>query len=385
MDDILNQIHHACELARELETNLPHFVDNPPLILRSCEEVFGALNKAIHGLRSLYAPHYGTQMFSGEPSGSSSDIRAGEGSSHGGSYMQAMNLLQGPSMEEDNPLPGRGLPENETGMLDLRQLGLEIQGMMEIGGGSGCSGAAEANVEGFGRGGGEAPAAAMEGSSGSGKRPAGPLTQRSSRRRRDTDGTIVRVPALRTGNMELPPDDGYTWRKYGQKEILGSRFPRSYYRCTHKSYYGCEAKKQVQRLDEDPYTYEIKYCGNHSCHTSITPLLISSMAPTTTTNTNNPQGEAPMPEATAPPPSPPPTSTQLEIWFSRGFEHGQRETLPLIAPHGGEGSSTQAGPSQMQGGRDGDCPVADLADAMFNSGSSGSSMDAIFSEPKDDN
>lgn len=34
------------------------------------------------------------------------------------------------------------------------------------------------------------------------------------------------VPAHRMGNTELPPDDGYTWRKYGQKDILGSRFPR---------------------------------------------------------------------------------------------------------------------------------------------------------------
>ncbi|KAL0539785.1 hypothetical protein IC582_024003 [Cucumis melo] len=36
----------------------------------------------------------------------------------------------------------------------------------------------------------------------------------------------VRVGAPRIGNTELPPDDGFTWRKYGQKEILGSRFPR---------------------------------------------------------------------------------------------------------------------------------------------------------------
>lgn len=36
----------------------------------------------------------------------------------------------------------------------------------------------------------------------------------------------MRVAAPRIGNTELPPDDGFTWRKYGQKEILGSRFPR---------------------------------------------------------------------------------------------------------------------------------------------------------------
>lgn len=28
------------------------------------------------------------------------------------------------------------------------------------------------------------------------------------------------------GRMEFPPDDKYSWRKYGQKEILGSKFPR---------------------------------------------------------------------------------------------------------------------------------------------------------------
>lgn len=36
-----------------------------------------------------------------------------------------------------------------------------------------------------------------------------------------------RVPAQ--GNSEVPPD-AYIWRKYGQKEILGSKFPR-YYLC----------------------------------------------------------------------------------------------------------------------------------------------------------
>ncbi|KAM0023650.1 putative transcription factor WRKY family [Helianthus debilis subsp. tardiflorus] len=35
-----------------------------------------------------------------------------------------------------------------------------------------------------------------------------------------------RVPAPRMGNTEVPPEDGYSWRKYGQKEILGSKFPR---------------------------------------------------------------------------------------------------------------------------------------------------------------
>lgn len=197
MDDILNQIHHARELTRDIETNLPHLVDNPPLILSSCRKIVGALNKAMQGLHSLSASHSSTQVLFGETLGSHSDIgvgssmdiRAGEGSSRGGSYMQAIDLLRGPSMEEDNPLPGRGMPESETGVLDFRQLGLELQatsvamGMMDIGSGpGGCDGTTETNVETFGRVGGEAPVA-TEGSSGSGRRPAGSLTPRSSRRR----------------------------------------------------------------------------------------------------------------------------------------------------------------------------------------------------------
>ncbi|CAH2044266.1 unnamed protein product [Thlaspi arvense] len=60
-------------------------------------------------------------------------------------------------------------------------------------------------------------------------------------------------------------DDGFSWRKYGQKDILGAKFPRGYYRCTYRKSQGCEATKQVQRSNENLMLFEIIYRGVHSC------------------------------------------------------------------------------------------------------------------------
>ncbi|XP_058188569.1 WRKY transcription factor 55-like [Rhododendron vialii] len=87
------------------------------------------------------------------------------------------------------------------------------------------------------------------------------------------------MPAPRMGNTEIPPEDGYTWRKYGQKNILGSTFPRSYYRCTHSQLYDCPARKQVHRLDDNPFTFQVTYRGDHTCHMSSTA---PSASPTST-------------------------------------------------------------------------------------------------------
>ncbi|CAI9779056.1 unnamed protein product [Fraxinus pennsylvanica] len=55
-------------------------------------------------------------------------------------------------------------------------------------------------------------------------------------------------------------DDGYKWRKYGQKSIKSSPHPRSYYRCTNPR---CSAKKQVERSSDDPDSLTITYEGLH--------------------------------------------------------------------------------------------------------------------------
>ncbi|KAG6535901.1 probable WRKY transcription factor 49 [Zingiber officinale] len=59
-------------------------------------------------------------------------------------------------------------------------------------------------------------------------------------------------------------DDGYKWRKYGQKSIKNSPNPRSYYRCTNPR---CNAKKQVERSMEDPEILIVTYEGLHLHYT----------------------------------------------------------------------------------------------------------------------
>lgn len=75
---------------------------------------------------------------------------------------------------------------------------------------------------------------------------------------------IMPANSSEPGN-DIPPEDGYTWRKYGQKDILGAQHPRSYYRCTHKHDLGCQATKKVQRPDDNPSVFEVTYSGVHSC------------------------------------------------------------------------------------------------------------------------
>ncbi|EPS66490.1 hypothetical protein M569_08288, partial [Genlisea aurea] len=55
-------------------------------------------------------------------------------------------------------------------------------------------------------------------------------------------------------------DDGYRWRKYGQKGVKNSPFPRSYYRCTAAS---CGVKKRVERSPRDKTVVITTYEGTH--------------------------------------------------------------------------------------------------------------------------
>ncbi|KAM1268463.1 hypothetical protein ACFX13_000821 [Malus domestica] len=81
--------------------------------------------------------------------------------------------------------------------------------------------------------------------------------------------------AFQTRSEDDILDDGYRWRKYGQKAVKNSSYPRSYYRCTHHT---CNVKKQVQRLSKDTSIVVTTYEGihNHPCEKlmeTLTPLL----------------------------------------------------------------------------------------------------------------
>ncbi|KAL8152677.1 hypothetical protein V2J09_010437 [Rumex salicifolius] len=61
-------------------------------------------------------------------------------------------------------------------------------------------------------------------------------------------------------NVDRSSYDGYNWRKYGQKQVKGSEYPRSYYKCTHPN---CPVKKKVER-SFDGQIAEIVYEGEHN-------------------------------------------------------------------------------------------------------------------------
>ncbi|OWM82366.1 hypothetical protein CDL15_Pgr001940 [Punica granatum] len=77
-----------------------------------------------------------------------------------------------------------------------------------------------------------------------------------------------------SANVDRPSYDGYNWRKYGQKQVKGSEYPRSYYKCTHPN---CPVKKKVER-SFDGQIAEIVYKGEHN-HPKPQPPKRSSSGP----------------------------------------------------------------------------------------------------------
>mmetsp|Transcript_2038 Transcript_2038/g.7378 ORF Transcript_2038/g.7378 Transcript_2038/m.7378 type:complete len:626 (+) Transcript_2038:44-1921(+) len=58
-------------------------------------------------------------------------------------------------------------------------------------------------------------------------------------------------------------DDGYAWRKYGEKKVKGFTYKRAYYRCSASK--NCAARKTVEFLDEHKTRATYKAVHNHAC------------------------------------------------------------------------------------------------------------------------
>ncbi|XP_058073318.1 WRKY transcription factor 55-like [Magnolia sinica] len=371
-NEAMSQILHGCKLAKDLESKLRYLENQPHFLSSSCEEITKAFNKAI-GLLNSDSQHMIFGESSSQPCGGpQSGTRVPQDLLSG--YTQPMDLFHSNALAGSN-LFNVGVLSEREGLLEL---GSEIptgSSLMEY-----CS---AGETDGFPHSGSSGEIKAAEVSdSGMSSPTAGALSVARSRSRKDAgEKRTITVPAPREGNTETPPDDGFTWRKYGQKEILNSKFPRGYYRCTHKNYYGCEAKKQVQRLDDDPLMVQVTYCGHHTCQTSPTPLVLS------TTETQHGMLVTTQGPSVS-------TSIHLGSWFSSHLDATEKNKNAPMDPHAqmyrgfhGTGErSTAHGESSShgRGGKEMETSAEDLAEFMFNQGGSGNSIDAIFSPKKED-
>ncbi|CAN6178016.1 unnamed protein product [Urochloa humidicola] len=105
----------------------------------------------------------------------------------------------------------------------------------------------------------------------------GPTRSKRKSKKNQVSKEVTRVP------VGGPPADLWAWRKYGQKPIKGSPYPRGYYRCSTDK--DCKARKQVERCRDDPGTLIVTYTGEHS---HPVPLHRYSLAGTTRTKAQPP-------------------------------------------------------------------------------------------------
>ncbi|KNA22822.1 hypothetical protein SOVF_030320 isoform A [Spinacia oleracea] len=124
----------------------------------------------------------------------------------------------------------------------------------------------------------------------------------SPKRRRAIQKKVVTFPLKEVQGSRFkgectPPSDSWAWRKYGQKPIKGSPYPRGYYRCSSSK--GCPARKQVEKSRADPNTLVVTYSYDHNHpwpisrnhhqnrHNNVVAAAATSSAPTTAENNNN--------------------------------------------------------------------------------------------------
>ncbi|KAL6842753.1 hypothetical protein ACP4OV_027597 [Aristida adscensionis] len=106
-----------------------------------------------------------------------------------------------------------------------------------------------------------------------GRKP-GARTPRPKRSKKSQLKKVVREMPVADGGVSS--SDPWAWRKYGQKPIKGSPYPRGYYKCS--SMKGCMARKLVERSPAKPGVLIVTYMAEH-CHP--VPTQLNALAGTT--------------------------------------------------------------------------------------------------------
>lgn len=129
--------------------------------------------------------------------------------------------------------------------------------------------------------------------------------------------------------VDKPTNDGYNWRKYGQKQVKGSEFPRSYYKCTHLN---CPVKKKVERSLEGQIT-EIIYKGQHN-HELPQPNKRAKEGSDLSGNTNSQ------------------AKSDLGLQNQAGNWNKSSQVVPAYSVPERDQESTQTAPTQLTGSSD---------------------------------
>ncbi|XP_075495922.1 WRKY transcription factor 22-like isoform X2 [Primulina tabacum] len=105
-----------------------------------------------------------------------------------------------------------------------------------------------------------------------------------NRRKKNQQAKRVREIA-----QEELSSDSWAWRKYGQKPIKGSPYPRNYYRCSTSK--GCAARKQVEQSPNDSNIFIVSYTGEHTHprpthRSSLAGIIRNKISPAAAAATN---------------------------------------------------------------------------------------------------
>ncbi|KAG6553722.1 hypothetical protein Mapa_004637 [Marchantia paleacea] len=96
------------------------------------------------------------------------------------------------------------------------------------------------------------------------KRPTRSRRDRNRQRNKQSEAPVA-IQRLKPGEQGKIPDDGYLWRKYGNKPIKTASYKRGYYKCRHFKEMKCNATKIVQQTNSDPSVFHVTYKDTHTC------------------------------------------------------------------------------------------------------------------------